>query len=99
MNTAIRGILEKNFLIKTHKFQGYSIFYLIYTTCLFTFMFSQITGAYWHKTKYANLDARDYTVQSLYMYFKTIQFNKWLIEMYKLYVYQSTKLEVSLGLI
>lgn len=26
-------------------------------------------------------------------------FNKWLIEMYKLYVYQSTKLEVSLGLI
>lgn len=56
-------------------------------------MFSQITGAYWHKTKYANLDARDYKVQSLYMYFKT------LIEMYKLYVYQSTKLEVSLGLI
>lgn len=95
MNTAIRGILEKNFLIKTHKFQGYSIFYLIYTTCLYTFMFSQITGAYWYKTKYANLDARDYKVQ-LY-YFKTTV--KWLIEMYKLYVYQSTKLEVSLGLI
>lgn len=36
-------------------------------------MFSQITGAYWHKTKYANLDAGDYKVQSLYMYFKTIQ--------------------------
>lgn len=61
-------------------------------------MLSQITGAYWYKTKYANLDARDYKVQSLYMYFKT-NIVKWLIEMYKLYVYQSTKLEVSLGLI